>query len=29
MKETVIAIFKSPLKANEAVHVLVQARFAA
>lgn len=26
---TVIAIFDSPLKANEAVHVLLQARFAA
>ena len=29
MKQTVVSVFESPLKANEAVHVLVQARFIA
>jgi hypothetical protein len=27
MKQTVVAVFDSPLRANEAVHVLVKARF--
>jgi hypothetical protein len=29
MKQTVVAVFESPLQANETVHVLVQARFVA
>lgn len=29
MMRTVVAVFESPLKANEAVHILLQARFAA